>query len=408
MSTRLRLFAALGPGDIVGARRSQLAGKSVNETSIAFSEQMFAYCRLRGIQTLAISSNAMADQLEDGLFSIENRAKPLAGRGGASFHLSLILYGIYLAIRARRFGANVAVIDSGTTHYFVLAFFRVLGIPVIVNLHNVLWPRGFPPLGKLQRAIRFLNSLFFKYASSGAIGVSPECERQVALESEGKVPFFQYRCQFKLAGFQTARADTADVFRIAFVGRAERNKGVLDIPGIIHGLRSRAAAKVVFEVCGDGPALSELKSVVRDQRLEDEIIVHGRLEREELLEVYARSNAVIVPTRNNFTEGMPQACAEAVLSGIPVVTSDVTNAFDVIGPAIAQAKANDITSYVKAISSLIGNRSIYERLQLDCPKLALQFVDRSQSYPAALDRLLELVVGQTPLSDYVAVFEEIA
>jgi hypothetical protein len=39
MSDGLRLFVALGPGDIVGARRSQLAGKAINETSIAFSEQ---------------------------------------------------------------------------------------------------------------------------------------------------------------------------------------------------------------------------------------------------------------------------------------------------------------------------------------------------------------------------------
>ena len=102
---------------------------------------------------------------------------------------------------------------------------------------------------------------------------------------------------------------------------------------MVQGLRSRAPAKVIFEVCGDGPALPELKSIVRDQQLGDEIIVHGRLERDALLEVYARSDAVIVPTRSNFTEGMPQVCAEAVLSGIPVITSEVANAFDVIGPA---------------------------------------------------------------------------
>ena len=404
--TGLKLFVALGPGDIVGARRSQMAGKPITETSIAFSEQLFAYCRLRNIQTLAISSSERPDKLEDGLFSIENRAKPLAGRAGARFHLSLILYGLYLAIRARRFGANVAVIDSGTTHYFALTFFRLLGVPVLVNLHNVLWPRGFPPLGKLQRVIRLLNSLFFQYASSGAIGVSPECERQIASESRGKVPFFQYRCQFKRAGFAVPRLPTPDVFRITFVGRAESNKGVLDIPRMVQGLRSHTPAKFIFEVCGDGPALAELKSIVREGRLEDEIIIRGRVERDALLEVYSRSDAVIVPTRSTFTEGMPQACAEAVLSSVPVVTSDVTNAFDVIGPAIARATTDDVMSYVEAISSLSGNRPKYERLRSECPRLALQFVDRSQSYPAALDRLLELVAGQRRLSSYDEIFRE--
>ncbi|KRQ94735.1 hypothetical protein CQ12_04185 [Bradyrhizobium jicamae] len=407
MSNELRLFVALGPGDIVGARRSQLAGKSINETSIAFSEQLLAYCRLRSIRTFAVSSNSRIDELGDGPVNIENCSKPLAGRSGARFHLSLILYGLQLAIRARRFGATVAVIDSGTTHYFVLAFFRILGIPVIVNLHNVLWPRGFPPRGRLHRAIRSLNSLFFTHVCAGAIGVSPECERQIISESRGKVPFSQYRCQFKLAGFRTAPLHTPGVFRIVFVGRAESNKGVLDIPLMARGLRKRASARVIFEVCGDGPALSELKSIVREHRMEDEVIVHGRLERDALLGVYARCNAVIVPTRSNFTEGMPQVCAEAVLSGIPVITSEVANAFDVIGSATVHAQTDNVESYINAILSLIEDQALYQRLRAECPTLALQFLDRSQSYPAALDRLLETLTGQQPLSGYADVFREI-
>jgi glycosyltransferase involved in cell wall biosynthesis len=141
--------------------------------------------------------------------------------------------------------------------------------------------------------------------------------------------------------------------------------------------------------------------------LTDEVIIHGRLERDALLGVYARCHAVIVPTRSNFTEGMPQVCAEAVLSGVPVVTSEVTNAFDVIGAATVQAETDDVASYVNAILSMGENPSLYERLQSECPKLAVQFLDRSQSYPAALDRLLEPVTGQRPLSDYTGIFREI-
>jgi len=408
MKGELRLFAALGPGDIVGAYRAQLAGSTINETSIAFSEQLFSYCRLRNIKTLAISSNGTLDQLDDDCISVENRAKLFRGRGGIRFHLSLLVYGLYLAIRARRFRASVAVIDSGTTHYFALVFFRALGIPVVVNLHNVLWPRGFPPQAKLQRAIRFLNSLFFRYVAAGAIGVSPECERQVVSESCGRVPFFQYRCQFKNEGFRTPQPHKPEVFRIAFVGRAEANKGVLDIPRIANILQARSPARVIFEICGDGPALGELKRIVRDERLEDEIIIHGRLERTALLDVYARSNAVIVPTRSNFTEGMPQVCAEAVLSGIPTITNEVTNAFDVIGPATIQAMTDDVESYAEAIMKLLESRPLYDQLLSECPKLAPQFLDRSQSYPAALDRLLELIIGERQLSDYSQIFETIA
>jgi glycosyltransferase involved in cell wall biosynthesis len=407
MSRPLRLFAALGPGDVVGARRSQLAGKAINETSIAFSEQLFAYCRLRNIQTLALSSNGRVDKLDEGLICIENRAKPFRDRGGVRFHLSLILYGLYLAMRARRFGASVAVIDSGTTHYFALISFWALGIPVIVNLHNVLWPRGFPPQDTLHRAIRFLNSKFFQYIAAGAIGCSPECERQIVSESHGRMPFSQYRCQFKPLGFRSSDPYKAVAFRIAFVGRAEINKGILDITRMASDLRMRSPVKVIFEVCGDGPALPVLRNIVRHEGLADEVIVHGRLERDALLGVYARCHAVIVPTRSDFSEGMPQVCAEAVLSEIPVVTSEVTNAFDVIGPATVQAVTDHVASYVSAILSLIETPTLYEGLRAECPKLALQFLDRSQSYPAALDRLLEIVTGQGSLSGYTEVFNEL-
>lgn len=404
MSGELRLFTALGPGDIVGARRKQLAGTAINETSIAFSEQLFAYCRERKITTLAISANGRLDRLDDANIVIENRPKPLANRGGIQFHLSLVLYGIYLAIRARRFGANLAIIDSGTTHYFVLTLFRALGIPVVVNLHNVLWPVGFPPTGFVPRTIRSLNRLFFQHAAAGGIGVSPECERQVLGEAQNRIPFFQYRCQFRPDGFKLAQPYQAGTFRLAFVGRAEENKGLLDIARMAAELKTRAPVTVVFDVCGDGPALPELRNIVERDRLHDVVIVHGRLEREALLEIYAGSHAAIVPTRSNFTEGMPQVCAEAVMSGLPVITSQVANAFDVIGPATLCAETDDTESYVRLILSLIENPSLHERLGTECRPLALQFLDRAQSYPAAVDRVIGKIFQAALNKDYSRLF----
>lgn len=407
MTQALRLFTALGPGDIVSARQKQLAGEAVNETSIAFSEQLFAYCRQQKIQTLAISSNARTDRFEDGHIAMENRPKPLRNRGGLAFHLSQVLYGAYLAMRARRYRADIAIIDSGSTHYFALVLFRLFRIPVAVNLHNVLWPVGFPPRGRIARTIRSLNRLFFRHAAAGGIGVSPECERQVLFEADNRIPFFQYRAQFKRNGFRLAQPYHGGAFRLAFVGRAEENKGLLDLARMAAILKTRAPADVVFHVCGDGPALPELRQIVARQGMTDTIVVHGRLERDALLDVYAQSHAVIVPTRSNFTEGMPQVCAEAMLSGLPVITSQVANAFDVIGEATLRAETDDIQSYVDAIVRMMEDAALYESLRANCDRLSLQFLDRAQSYPAAVDRLLSTVAGNDPTDQYDGIFEKI-
>jgi glycogen(starch) synthase len=394
----------LGPGDIVGARKNQLAGKAIKETSIAFSEQLFSYCRCAKIKTLAISSNSRTDRLQTDNLTIENRPKPLRGRSGVAFHLSLILYGIYLAERARRFRPDIAIIDSGTTHYFVLFLFRLLGIPVVINLHNVLWPVGFPPRDFISRGIRLLNRLFLRHAAAGAIGVSPECERQILAESENRIAFFQYRCQFYTEGFRRAKPYKGGPFRVAFVGRAEENKGLIDITRMAAELKARAPVKVIFHICGDGPALPMLARMVEENRLHDFIVIHGRLERKALLEIYSSSNAVVVPTRSTFTEGMPQVCAEAVLSGLPVITSQVANAFDVIGSATIRAETDNVETYVGAILSLIERPSLHCTLRSECEQLSLQFLDRTKSYPAAVDRLIAHIFQITPLSDYRQLF----
>jgi glycogen(starch) synthase len=242
--------------------------------------------------------------------------------------------------------------------------------------------------------------LFFRHAAAGAIGVSPECERQVVSESRNRAPFFQYRCQFRPDGFRQALPYEAGPFRIVFVGRAERNKGVLDIAQMAARLKAAAPVKVAFDICGDGPALPELRSIIAQEGLGDVITAHGRLERDALLGIYASSHAAIVPTRSNFTEGMPQVCAEAVLSSLPVITSQVANAFDVIGPATIRAETDEVESYVRAIIALIETPSLRSQIRAECPALSLQFLDRAQSYPAAVDRLLSAVFAREPFTGY--------
>jgi len=406
----MRLFAALGPGDIVAAHRAQMRGEPIlSETSIIFSGQLFAYCRERGIETLALSRNPRSDDLRDGALRIENRPRRFDGRG-IRYHVASVRYALYLAWRARRFGADIAIIDSGSAHYFALAVFGLLGIPVAVNFHNTLWPNGFEPQGRGARLIRWLDGAFFRNVAVGAVGCSPECARQVQQLAGYALPFFEYRAQFRSDGFSPLQRDHGiNPFRVLFVGRVERSKGALDMALMAERLRAKSHRPIVFEICGDGGALSELKSIVDAKGLGDIVHVRGRLARPELLEVYRRAHAVIVPTRGDFCEGLPLVCAEAVLSGLPLVTSRVSNAIPVLGAAIVEAQPENIDSYVRAILSLADDQKAYARAADACPALAQQFLDRSQSYPAAIDRLIAHAFPKwTALASWDPVFAPIA
>jgi glycogen synthase len=386
----MKLFAALGAGDIVGAHRRRLAGEHVNsETSVPFSDQLVDWCKLRDIELLAVGHHPRADSVSSPGVRLEQHAKPFAGAGGLRFHLGAVLYAWQLAWRARRFGADVALIDSGTSHYFALVFFRLFGVGVAVNLHNVLWPQGFKPTGRVARWLNALNGWFFRGHVFAAAGCSPECGRQVVELAGRAIPFFEWRGQFRREGFPSGSADWAKrPFRVLYSGRVERNKGALDIPVIAAELERRHPGLVRWDVCGDGNALSPLRSAVLHSGLSHAITVHGRLDRSELLSVYGACHALIVPTRGDFGEGLPLVCAEAVICQRPIVTSRLSNALPVLGRAIAEARPEDAQSFVDAIELLALDRTEYERRRSACEHLAAQFFDPAQSYPAAIDRLL--------------------
>lgn len=390
----MRIFAALGQGDIVATQRKELAGDSgVGQTSLTFSGQLYRYCAERGFQALLTSHCGRADSLDTPLVRLVN--VPHAGDllGGLRYHASRVAYGVKLARMARAFGADLALIDSGTTHHFALGAFRLLGVPVAVNFHNVRWPQGFEPTGATATLQRAWDSWTFRHVVAAAMGCSPECGVQARADGAARLPYFGWCAQYVSEGFNTGVDAHRNPFRLLFAGRVEENKGVLDLVRISAALKERCAVPVAIEVCGDGSALDELRQAVATGGQADRIVVHGRLERTELLQAYRRAHALIVPTRSTFCEGMPLVCAEAVLSGRPVITSRLSNALPILGEAVAVAQPDDVLSYAEAVRGIAEDPVRYERLRAACPAVAAQFLDRGRSYTAALDQLITTLYG---------------
>jgi glycogen synthase len=387
----MRIFLSLGPGDLVAATRARSAGQASTETSLAYSDLVLAECKRRGIPTLATSYNAKADVFVDGCITVKNCPRdPLLD--GVRFHTTMVRYAFTLAREARAFGATVAVIDSGTTHYFMLTLLRLMGIRVAVNLHNVLWPEGYPPQGLIGKTVRWLNGWFFRHVAVAGMGVSPTCAKQVLNEAHHKIPFFQYLCQFSPDGFAVSKGYPGDgPFRVMAVGRLEANKGFLDLVPMALALRKTSPKPVVIDVCGDGPVLNTLRALVTEHALQDCLVVHGRLQRGPLLAVYGAAHALIVPTRSTFTEGMPHVCAEGALSGLPIIANDVSNAFDVMGEAMIRANTDDPESFAAAIVRLITEPGLYAKLRAQCATVSRQFIDRKNGYDVGFGRFIDYI-----------------
>jgi glycogen(starch) synthase len=388
-----RVFYTGGPGDIIAAhgfwRRNE---HCPTEVTITFSSQFEQFCEDIGAEAYIVGYNSRKEIRKDGAFTLEHRPKPMPGARGALYHLAEIFYGLGLLATAVRFRADVAVIDSGSTHYFVTSLFRLMGIRVIPVLHNTIWPHGFPPTRRIPRAILALDSLFYRYAATAVIGVSPECTRQVEQVTRGQhAPLYQIRAQFPREYFAQIPPPPPfeqRPFQIMFVGRVNRVKGVFDVLEMAHKIEARAPGQVRWEICGSGPDLEELSRRHREMGLDSIVSIRGWTAPSDQLEVRARTHASIVPTRSSFTEGLAMAAAESILAGQPVITNPVVPALEVLRPACVAARTDDVDSYVDGVLKLIGDREYYESLRRACPEVGEQFYDRNQGLAAVLKRVI--------------------
>jgi glycogen synthase len=388
---KIDLMYVEGTGDIVEALTRWYKQEDVlSETSKTFSGQVFDFCKKNALNTLAISAFNQHKQVNFDGFSAYSKPKRMF-RGGIGYHLSQILYGLNILATAIRHRPTYLHITNGATHWFMLAPLKLLGIKIFPQFHNTFWAKGYPPTGKIQRLLLKLDAWFLKYIATGAICCSPEIQRQIAEMTHGKsCPTYVFKAQFYRASFSTPpepKSLEEKPFTVIYAGRIERNKGVFDILKIAKKLHNQS---VVFHICGDGEALSELIEECKTQELTEYVHIHGRLNRPDLIEIYTLGHVVIVPTRSDFAEGFAMVAAEAILLNRPIITSSIVPALESLNPAAVEAYPENVDSYVNAIQRLIVSKTLLKEKQLACEGLKEQFLDGNQG----LANILEYSLSQ--------------
>ena len=389
-----RLFyAGGGPGDFVRAHRKWRKGvPDSREISKTFSGQVADYCKASDIDAYFVSPHPDSARVEDGRFVIEHRPKPTSDVGAIRHQLRELWYGVGLAASARRFQANVALVDSGATSFPAMLFFKLVGIRVVCILHNTLWPKGHPPTRPADRLQLWASGLFFRFGADAVIGVSPECTRQVEELTKGRPPpLFEARAQF----WRTTFADDADPpvsdspFVVLYVGRIEENKGVFDLVEMAAHQEHRSPGRFRFEIWGDGEALQELRELIERRGLATMVRAPGYLSPDRASEVRAQSHVGIVPTRSNFNEGMAMTAIESILARRPLIASSAVPAVEVLREASVECPTDDVDSFVDALESLASEEERYSQMVSACDTLRDDFFDNHHGLEHAIRRAVE-------------------
>ena len=118
---------------------------------------------------------------------------------------------------------------------------------------------------------------------------------------------------------------TNDQINITIVSRLVSHKNIEKIINAISDLNSPL---INLNIIGDGPELNQLQKISLESNNKDNIIFHGKLNRDDINHIFLKSDIYI--QASNY-EGLPHSLLEAMSYGIPVLCTPVGECKEILG-----------------------------------------------------------------------------
>ncbi len=118
---------------------------------------------------------------------------------------------------------------------------------------------------------------------------------------------------------------TNDQINITIVSRLVSHKNIKKIIRAISDLNNPF---IYLNIIGDGPELNQLQKISLESNNKDNIIFHGKLNRDHINHIFLKSDIYI--QASNY-EGLPHSLLEAMSYGIPVLCTPVGECKEILG-----------------------------------------------------------------------------
>lgn len=269
------------------------------------------------------------------------------------------------ALSLRLFYATISCLDHATTYDVIHCHFG----------HNGLLGMNLREIGALQG--KMITTFHARDITQKLSELGEHAYDQLFLKSQLILPISQH-WQAKLCqlGCPTHKIHVhhmgIDCQTFTFIPRQCNQESTVNIisvarlvekKGIEYGIRSIQCLKqlgyhVHYSVIGDGDLYDELRQLIIDLNLGEEISLLGWKSQDELLEVMNSAHIFFAPSVTSFQgdqEGIPVALMEAMAMGLPVVSTQHSGIPELVDQGISGylAPERDVTELAKQISHLI-------------------------------------------------------
>lgn len=395
----MKIAYMAGPGNVRGALELLEQGEDdVGLSHVGYSTQMLrAAARLDAREVLmftdGVHKNRPTPDMDRNNFDIWGMRvrvvqlkKHYAGKRGVRFHLASIAQAMEMRQSLRRFKPDYLIASDEPNRAVALEAARTPGCHTVRVHHCAVWPWMIDRFTPKQAACNYADMMFAPDAALSASRVV-SCQLQSLYGQKLPIaeflPSFDEHLHYRLSDLPAFEGE----LHVAYIGRIERYKGVMDLAEVASLLR-HAGQKVFFHVCGDGDAMPELRQFVADRKLTN-ITLNGNCDRLEMQQILRRCHMGIVPTRTEFGEGFCQAAVEHMLSGRPVLTSAAVPGLPYLGRAAYSVPAPDsVAYYCAALVTLLHHPHKLQQAAAACKREVQKFFDVGNSYEAAMIHVL--------------------
>lgn len=167
------------------------------------------------------------------------------------------------------------------------------------------------------------------------------------------------------------KQNSKDKFKIIYVGRLEKNKGVDILLYAIANVKKEYKKNIEVGIIGKGTEEEYLKNLCKTLNLNNNVIFYGYIPFHKLYKLYSMADLFIHPGR--WPEPFGRTIVEAMYFGLPIIVSDVGAPPLYSNQAVLTFKRNDYKDLAKKIEIIYKNEKIRKMLSKNVKKTVKKF-----------------------------------
>ncbi len=300
-------------GNDQDARQRCVRVAHLHSTLGVYGAERWTYTLLKHLNSDLVASTGISVGLKEGADAFY---KFLRSEKLPAVHLPVsgkINRRIIQALRRVLFDQEIDVLHTHGFKADVIGYFAVRKMPIslVSTLHGWSQDEGFR-----IKMYEYVSRRFLKHFDC-IYPLSPALENNLL-----ELGFKQNKIRMILNAVDLSSVTfnpyiySNEVFKLIFIGRLCRQKGVYELVEAFSRVHFVGSAKLT--IVGDGPEYSDLRAFAESLKIAGSIEFTGAVD--NVSPFLEKSHALVLPS---YSEGIPRVIMEAFAAGVPVIATDL-------------------------------------------------------------------------------------